>query len=365
MAHGTSIGWMSISDQPLSSRIRRTRSLVREGELARLVRSAGGEVRQERRGGALGRRHERILRRAPPRDEAELGAVPCGAAQVREGRDRVVEEHHAEARDDRVEARPARTAYVCASATMKLAEAPSRSARARAAAIIGSEMSMPVQLPRAPRRRATATVVPPVPQPTSSTRPGRPGRDGVHEQVLDRLEHLVEQLLRSTQARPPDPFQSAVWSVSFWRLVIHRHGHQSSWPTEGPWSGRSTTNDAPCPTWLSTPMVPPCASTITRAIHSPGRSRRSAGPARSARSARTGGRGVRASMPGPRSVTTMRALPLVRVDHDVDGLAGAVLDGVRQKVRHHLLDADPVPARGRAARGPRPGSGCPPSRPAP
>ena len=34
-------------------------------------------------------------------------------------------------------------------------------------------------------------------------------------------------------------------------------------------SGRSTKNDAPSPTWLRTPMVPPCASTITRAIQSP------------------------------------------------------------------------------------------------
>ena len=47
----------------------------------------------------------------------------------------------------------------------------SRAARARAAAIIGSEMSTPVQRPLGPRRRATATVVLPVPQPTSSTWP--------------------------------------------------------------------------------------------------------------------------------------------------------------------------------------------------
>ena len=38
---------------------------------------------------------------------------------------------------------------------------------------------------------------------------------------------------------------------------------------DGAASGRSTKKDAPSPTWLRTPMVPPCASTITRAIQSP------------------------------------------------------------------------------------------------
>jgi hypothetical protein len=42
--------------------------------------------------------------------------------------------------------------------------------RARAASIIGSEMSMPTQCPFVPSRRATASVVLPVPQPLSSTR---------------------------------------------------------------------------------------------------------------------------------------------------------------------------------------------------
>ena len=49
---------------------------VCESELARLVRSTGGEVRQERRGGVLGRRHERILPSAPPHDAAKPGAAP-------------------------------------------------------------------------------------------------------------------------------------------------------------------------------------------------------------------------------------------------------------------------------------------------
>lgn len=58
---------------------------------------------------------------------------------------------------------------VCASEHTKLADTPSRSARARAATIIASERSIPRQLPSAPRRRSIATVVAPVPQPTSST----------------------------------------------------------------------------------------------------------------------------------------------------------------------------------------------------
>ena len=87
-------------------------------------------------------------------------------------------------------------ACVCALARMKLAGVPSRSARARAAAIIGSEMSMPMQRPFAPSRRATASVVLPVPQPTSSTRPPGSGGNRFDEQVFERLEHLVEQLLR-------------------------------------------------------------------------------------------------------------------------------------------------------------------------
>ena len=68
---------MSISAQPLSSRMPRTRPSVGERELARRVGPAGGEVRQERRRGALGRRHERVLRGAPPGDEPQRGAVAC------------------------------------------------------------------------------------------------------------------------------------------------------------------------------------------------------------------------------------------------------------------------------------------------
>ena len=78
---------------------------VCQEELSRRVGPAGRDVGQQRCGGALGRRHEWILRGAPPGDEAELGIVVGGASQVREGHDRVLEEHDAEARDDRVEVR--------------------------------------------------------------------------------------------------------------------------------------------------------------------------------------------------------------------------------------------------------------------
>jgi hypothetical protein len=76
---------------------------VREGELSRRVRSAAGKVRQARRRGALGRHHERIFRSTPPSDEPELGVVSCGTPRVLKRPDGVVEEHHAEARNDHVE----------------------------------------------------------------------------------------------------------------------------------------------------------------------------------------------------------------------------------------------------------------------
>jgi hypothetical protein len=60
-------------------------------------------------------------------------------------------------------------AWSSASAWMKDAGVPASSARARAALIIGSEISTPTQRPAGPSRRATATVVLPVPQPTSRT----------------------------------------------------------------------------------------------------------------------------------------------------------------------------------------------------
>ena len=40
---------------------------------------------------------------------------------------------------------------------------------------------------------------------------------------------------------------------------------------------------------------------------------------------------------------------VVAVDDDVDRLARAVLDRVRQQVRHDLLDAEAIPARGHGA----------------
>ncbi len=63
-------------------------------------------------------------------------------------------------------------ACVSASAVTNVATTCSRAARARAAATIASEMSTPRQFAAPSSRFATATVVPPVPQPTSKIRRG-------------------------------------------------------------------------------------------------------------------------------------------------------------------------------------------------
>src|SRR3546814_5404203 len=68
------------------------------------ARMTGRDVRKERCGRALGRRHERVFGGAAPGEEPRLGAIPGGMPEVSKGRDRIVEEHDAEARDDRVEA---------------------------------------------------------------------------------------------------------------------------------------------------------------------------------------------------------------------------------------------------------------------
>ena len=60
--------------------------------------------RHERRGSLLGRGHERVVLGAAPHDQPQLAPGPCRGTEVGEGFDGVVEEHDAEARDDRVEA---------------------------------------------------------------------------------------------------------------------------------------------------------------------------------------------------------------------------------------------------------------------
>ena len=87
-------------------------------------------------------------------------------------------------------------ACVCASAQMKRGGVLSRAARACASAIIGSEMSMPTrgavraEQPRDGERRAARAAA----DVEHALRPSRD--DGLDEQVLERLEQPVEQLLR-------------------------------------------------------------------------------------------------------------------------------------------------------------------------
>jgi hypothetical protein len=94
---------MAMSRQPLSASRPSTRA-VGEGELAGGVRVTCGQL-QQRGCGALGGGHEGILGGAAPRQGVQGAAVAGGVTQVGEGLCRVVEEHHAEARDDAVDTR--------------------------------------------------------------------------------------------------------------------------------------------------------------------------------------------------------------------------------------------------------------------
>src|SRR3546814_18997176 len=64
----------------------------------------GRDVRKERCGRALGRRHERVFGGGAPGEEPQLGAITGGMPEVSKGRARLVDEHAAEARAARVEA---------------------------------------------------------------------------------------------------------------------------------------------------------------------------------------------------------------------------------------------------------------------
>ena len=106
------------------------------------------------------------------------------------------------------EVEPVGSGSACASQTSNATlVTPSRSARRRAASIIGPEMSMPVGTPPG-ARRAAAIVVAPVPHPTSSTVASGAGTGGVEERRRERGEHLVVAgLRRVTQIAPSSEFQ--------------------------------------------------------------------------------------------------------------------------------------------------------------
>ena len=131
------------------------------------------------------------------RQAMNRSCAPCAPPpQVRKGLNRIGEEHHAEARHDHVEAAGLEHVNPARRRRMNSAGVRSCSARARASAIIGSEMSMPRQRPVASSARATASVVLPVPQPTSSTKRGRRCGHGIDEQILEWGEESIEHLLR-------------------------------------------------------------------------------------------------------------------------------------------------------------------------
>lgn len=109
---------------------------------------------------------------------------------------------------------PASKAWSCASARTNETGTSSRSARAPAASSIGPEMSTPTHVPAGPSRRARATVVPPVPQPTSSTLPPRPSGTASTSRSCSGRYNASTTSWASTQALPDGPFQRAACSSS-------------------------------------------------------------------------------------------------------------------------------------------------------
>jgi DNA-binding transcriptional MerR regulator len=105
-------------------------------------------------------------------------------------------------------------AWVCAFAQRKVAGVPSRSARARATASIGSEMSMPVLRPLPPSCRAMASVVLPVPQPTSSTAVAPAAATSSTMKSSKGWNIRSSTSWPSIHARPAGPFHSFVCSSS-------------------------------------------------------------------------------------------------------------------------------------------------------
>jgi hypothetical protein len=86
-------------------------------------------------------------------------------------------------------------------------DVPSRSARARAASMSGAEMSTPVQRPLAPSDRATASVVAPAPQPTSSTRVADVAETDSTSRCSNDSNRSSSNGCRSTHAQPEPLFQ--------------------------------------------------------------------------------------------------------------------------------------------------------------
>lgn len=102
--------------------------------------------------------------------------------------------------------------WSCASARMKRAAASAP--RKRATSIIGAEMSTPMHCDAGPSCRAIASVVAPVPQPTSSTLRGRRAATASTRRASNGSNIASSAGCASTQARPALPFHRADCPVS-------------------------------------------------------------------------------------------------------------------------------------------------------
>jgi hypothetical protein len=168
--------------------------LACQRELAGFVRLARGKIRQHRRRNALRRRHERILRHAPPGNAPQLAVIRRRAPEVRERGDKVVEEHDAEARHDRVETRGLEPVILRTRANEidanvgPLGARPSSSDH-RLGDIDAGAATLCSEPPRGGDGRHTGAAAD-VEYPA-----GRTGTDLRDDQLCDRLERAVEQLL--------------------------------------------------------------------------------------------------------------------------------------------------------------------------
>src|SRR6185437_312025 len=98
-------------------------------------------------------------------------------------------------------------AYVCASPERKRAATPSFCASDRATSIIGSEISNPTHSAFGPSRRAAASVVSPVPQPTSSRRPADPAEQSARSTSVKGTNDLSITAFSSIHPSAPTPLQ--------------------------------------------------------------------------------------------------------------------------------------------------------------
>jgi hypothetical protein len=196
----------------------RTRATIRERELSRRVRLARGQVGQQGCGGALGGRHERVLRDAPPGGEAEHGVVRRGAPQVREGLDGVREEHHAEARGDPVEALRLERVHLCVGADeargRQLACGPGPGGGDHRLGDVDADAGGFRSQQAGERERRAAGAAADVQHSAS-----RSGGSPFQQEVLERREHPVERFLRVDPGVPGRAVpQRGLWS-SIGRVV--------------------------------------------------------------------------------------------------------------------------------------------------